>query len=72
MNGWFSLRRSRITVSAPLQKSLILPSGHRTTVDMRLRVELNSQTLRISYSNDCPCTLTKTDLGLRVYEWTET
>ena len=54
-------------MSAPLQYSLILPSGQRTMVDMRFRVELNSQMFRISYSYEVPRTLTKTDFGLRVY-----
>lgn len=55
-----------MTVSAPLQYSLILPSGARTTVDMRFRVELNSHTFKISYSTDRPWMLTNTDLGFRV------
>lgn len=55
-----------MTVSAPLVNSLMRPSGHRTTVDMRFRVELNSQTLRISYSSERPWTSTKTDFGFRV------
>ncbi len=60
-----------MTVSAPLQNSLTLPSGQRTTVDMRLRVELNSHTLRISYSKDWPCALMNTDFGFRVYIYRE-
>ena len=57
-----------MTVSAPLQNTLIFPSGHRTIVDIRLRVELNSQTFKTSYSYEVPCMLINTDLGFRVYE----
>jgi hypothetical protein len=35
--------------------------------DIRFRVELNSQTFRISYSSSWPSTSIKTDFGLRVY-----
>lgn len=58
--------RSKMTVSAPLQYSLILPSGVRTTADMRFRVELNSRMFRIWYSRCSPSMVTKTDCGLRV------
>lgn len=43
-----------MTVSAPLHNNLILPSGARTIVDMRFRVELNSHTFKISYSTVRP------------------
>jgi hypothetical protein len=55
-----------MTVSAPLQKSLIEPLGVRTIVDIRLRVELNSHTLRISYSAGTLLIERKTERGLRV------
>ena len=38
---------------------------HRTNVDIRFLVELNSHTLRISNSCICPSTFTKTDFGFR-------
>jgi hypothetical protein len=57
-----------MTLSAPLQYILILPSGPRMTVDMRFLVELNSQTFRTSNSWSVPLILTKTDFGFRTYE----
>ena len=57
--------RGSSTVSAPLQKSVIRPSGRRTTVDMRFRAEVNSHTCSTSYSCGAPCTSMYTERGLR-------
>src|ERR1043165_3751465 len=66
VKGFSPLKRSKITVSAPLQYNFIFPSGLRTTVDIRLRVLLHSQIFKISYSLSCPSTTIVTDFGRRV------